>query len=254
MSSLHPAGPRPLDRLGETNAEAERQRLDGGRYGEAMERTTWSGVEVSGLLDRAVRLLDRPGRSVLGIAGAPASGKSTLAELLLDELERRRPGAAVGVGMDAFHIGHRVLLRRGLTEVKGAPETFDAVGFVHLLQRIRSESGTIYAPEFDRDIEDSLAHVIEIGPEVGLVVTEGNYLLLDIPPWHDVRELLDEGWFVHLADDERRRRMLVRHQRHGHDLEDAKRTDLRQRRAQRPADQRRAEPPRPVDRTTAVTG
>jgi pantothenate kinase len=159
---------------------------------------------------------------VLGIAGAPASGKSTLAALLLAELERQRPGAAIGVGMDAFHIGHRVLVRHGLADVKGAPKTFDAVGYIRLLQRIRSESGTIYAPEFNRDIEDSLAHVVEIGPEVRLVVTEGNYLLLDIPPWNGVREMLDEAWFVHLADDERRRRMVARHQQHGHDPESAR--------------------------------
>ena len=125
--------------------------------------------------------------------------------------------------MDAFHIGHRVLLRRGQTDSKGAPETFDGLGYIHLLRRIRSESGTIYAPEFDRDIEDSLAHVVEIGPEVGLVITEGLYLLLDSPPWDGVRPLLDEAWFVHLADDERRRRMLARHLRHGHDPEDARR-------------------------------
>ena len=123
--------------------------------------------------------------------------------------------------MDAFHIGHRILLRRGQTEIKGAPETFDAAGFLHLLHRIRTESGTIYAPEFDRNIEDSLAHVVEIGPEVRLVVTEGIYLLLDIPPWDGVRPLLDEAWFVHLEDDERQRRMLARHLRHGHDQADA---------------------------------
>jgi pantothenate kinase len=187
-----------------------------------VERTTWPGTGVENLLERAVALLDRPGRSVLGIAGAPAAGKSTLAALLLAELERQRPGAAVGVGMDAFHIGHRVLLRRGLTEVKGAPETFDAAGFLHLLHRIRTESGTIYAPEFDRDIEDSIAHVVEIGPEVGLVVTEGLYLLLATPPWDGVRPLLDEAWFVHLDDDERRRRMVARHQRHGHDPDTAR--------------------------------
>ncbi len=187
----------------------------------AVERTTWTGIGVNGLLDRALRLLDRPGRAVLGIAGAPASGKSTVAARLLAELERQRPGEAVGVGMDAFHIGHRVLVRRGQAGIKGAPETFDAVGYLHLLQRIRTESGTVYAPEFDRDIEDSLAHVVEIGPQVGLVVTEGNYLLLDQPPWDGVRALLDEAWFVHLNDAERQRRMVARHLRHGHDQADA---------------------------------
>ena len=123
--------------------------------------------------------------------------------------------------MDAFHIGHRVLVRRGQTDIKGAPETFDALGYIHLLHRIRAETSTIYAPEFDRDIEDSLAAVVEIGPEVRLVVTEGLYLVLNTPPWDGVRSLLDEAWFVHLADDERQRRMLGRHQRHGHDPEDA---------------------------------
>jgi pantothenate kinase len=186
-----------------------------------MDRLTWPGTGVEGLLERALRLLDQPGRAVLGIAGAPASGKSTVAALLLAELDRQRPGAAVGVGMDAFHIGHRILERRGQTGIKGVPETFDAEGYLHLLRRIRTETGTIYAPEFDRDIEDSLAHVVEIRPEVGLVVTEGNYLLLDVPPWDGVRELLDEGWFVHLDDAERQRRLVARHRRHGHDPADA---------------------------------
>ena len=187
-----------------------------------MEETSWPGTGVAGLIDRALRLLDRPGRKLLGIAGAPASGKSTLAALLLAELDRQRPGEVVAVGMDAFHIGHRVLVRHGLTDIKGAPETFDALGYIHLLHRIRTESGTVYAPEFDRDIEDSLAHVVEIGPDVRLVLTEGNYLLLDAAPWDRVRPLLDETWFVHLADDERRRRMVARHQRHGHDPDAAR--------------------------------
>ena len=124
--------------------------------------------------------------------------------------------------MDAFHIGHRVLVRRGLTGIKGAPETFDPEGYRQLLLRIRREPGPVYAPEFVRDIEDSLAHVIEIGPEVRLVVTEGNYLLLPIEPWAGVRALLDEAWFVHLDAAERQRRMVVRHQHHGHDPESAR--------------------------------
>ncbi|HSU37702.1 MAG TPA: nucleoside/nucleotide kinase family protein [Propionibacteriaceae bacterium] len=183
-----------------------------------MDRTTWPGSGVDGLIDRALSRLDStPGRSLLGIAGAPAAGKSTLAELLLRELQRRRPGEVVGVGMDAFHIGHRVLERRGLTGIKGAPETFDVIGFIHLLQRIRTERGPIYAPEFAREIEDSLAHVTEIDERVRLVIVEGNYLLLDTAPWNGVRPMLDEAWFVHLDDEERRRRMMRRHEHFGYD-------------------------------------
>ena len=187
-----------------------------------MDRMTWPGTGVEGLLDRALALIDRPGRAVLGIAGAPASGKSTLSNLLLAELLARRPGEVVLIGMDAFHIGHRVLDRHKLTRVKGAPETFDALGFLHLLRRLRTETDvTVYAPEFDRSIEDSIAHVTDISPSARLVLVEGNYLLLDIPPWDGVRPLLDQAWFVHLDDDERRRRMVARHLQHGHDPADA---------------------------------
>ncbi len=123
--------------------------------------------------------------------------------------------------MDAFHIGHRVLERQGLAGVKGAPETFDVAGYVALLERIRTSTETVYAPEFHREIEDSLAHTVEICPEVRLVITEGNYLLLPQHPWERVRPLLDEAWFVHLEDAERQRRMVARRQRYGDQLEDA---------------------------------
>jgi len=163
-----------------------------------------------------------PGRAVLGIAGAPASGKSTLTAELALQLAADHPGAVAVVGMDAFHLGHRVLERHGQTGVKGAPHTFDARGYVVTLDRIRTSTDPVYAPEFHREIEDSLAHVVEIGPEVGLVITEGNYLLLPEAPWNAVRPLLDEAWFVHLDDDERRRRMVLRHESYGHSPADAR--------------------------------
>ncbi len=187
----------------------------------AAESTSWRGTEIDQLLRRAERLLDRPQRSILGIAGAPASGKSTLAELLLHALQEAYPAAVASVGMDAFHIGHRILAERGLVGVKGAPHTFDVAGYVSLLGRIRAEQETIYAPEFHREIEDSLAHVVEIGPDVRLVLTEGNYLLLPQDPWQQVRPLLDEAWFVFLDDAERRRRMIARHLQFGHSAQDA---------------------------------
>ena len=186
-----------------------------------MQRLRWPGPEEELLRERARRLLVAPGRAVLGIAGAPASGKSTLTELLAAQLAEEFPSRVVVVGMDAFHLGHRLLEQRGLTGVKGAPHTFDASGYVALLRRIRETTEPVYAPEFHREIEDSLAAVVEVGPEVGLVITEGNYLLLGDPPWDAVRPLLDEAWFVHLDDPERRRRLRLRHERYGHTPADA---------------------------------
>lgn len=180
-----------------------------------MERITWAGGDLAELLERAERMLRRPRRTVLGIAGAPASGKSTLAAALVRELGRRHPGEVVLVGMDAFHLGHQVLVRRGDDGVKGAPHTFDARGYAVLLDRVRAGTETVYAPEFHRDIEDSLAQNVEVGPQVRLVVTEGNYLLLPDEPWDRVRPLLDEAWFIHLVDCERQRRLTARHQRYG---------------------------------------
>ncbi len=184
----------------------------------------WPGAGAQELLDRAQSLAGEPGRRrVLGIAGAPAGGKSTLAEWLVAELERRAPGRTAHVGMDAFHLGHAVLQARDQVDVKGAPQTFDPRGYAALLRRIRDTDDTVYAPRFHREIEDSIAHEVEVGPQVRLVVTEGNYLLLSEPPWDQIRPLLDEAWFVHLDDGERRRRLLERHLRYGHPPEEARR-------------------------------
>jgi pantothenate kinase len=184
-----------------------------------VERIAWSGRSLGPLLTRAERLLESAERAVLGIAGAPASGKSTLAAALVTELRRSHPDEVVLVGMDAFHLGHRVLVDHGLDSVKGAPHTFDALGYAALLQRLREPAETVYAPEFQRKIEDSIAQNVEIAPRVRLVVTEGNYLLLPRPPWDRVRALLDEAWFVHLDDTERRRRMIARHRSFGHSVQ-----------------------------------
>jgi pantothenate kinase len=187
-----------------------------------VERTTWSGGDLGPLLDRAEQLLRAPGRTVLGIAGAPASGKSTLSTALVTALQHRHPDEVVLVGMDAFHIGHQVLVRHGLVDVKGAPHTFDALGYAALLERIREGTEIVYAPEFHREIEDSLAAAVEVGAQVRLVVTEGNYLLLEQAPWDRVRQLLDEAWFVHLDDTVRQRRMVARHRHFGHSPEVAR--------------------------------
>ncbi|MFE3187319.1 nucleoside/nucleotide kinase family protein [Streptomyces violascens] len=170
-------------------------------------------LDLDGLVGRA-RSLVLPGRRrILGIAGPPGAGKSTLA----GELVRRLDGQAVLVPMDGFHLANGELRRLGRTERKGAPDTFDAAGYAALLARLRSpDPGTVvYAPDFDRSLEEALAGSIPVAPQVPLVVTEGNYLLHDEGPWAQVRDLVDEIWYLHVGNGERVRRLVERHVRHG---------------------------------------
>jgi pantothenate kinase len=171
------------------------------------------------LLERARALAGRPGRAILGITGPPAAGKSTLAERLREELG----AAAAYVPLDGFHLAHQLLVENGLVERKGAPDTFDAAGYVALLRRLRDPAeGVVYAPRFDRDIEDSIANAIPVPPDVPLVITEGNYLLLRSGPWAQVADLLDEVWYIELAEDTRLRRLIGRHMEFGRDSAEAR--------------------------------
>lgn len=154
----------------------------------------------------------RSGTRILGITGPPGAGKSTLAAALVSALA----GDAVYLPMDGYHLAQAELERLGRADRKGAPDTFDGAGFVALLRRIREASGhVVYAPAFDRSIEQPIAGAIPIGPRVPLVVTEGIYLLLDGAPWSDVRPLLDEAWFVDLEPGVRVARLIDRHVRYG---------------------------------------
>ena len=163
------------------------------------------------LLDRA-RALMAEGRAVLGICGAPGAGKSTLAARLAEAVGP----AAVVVPMDGFHLHDDELARLGLSDRKGAPETFDVAGYVALLRRLHIETDhVVYAPEFDRSREESIAGAIAVRPEHRLVVTEGNYLLHDAPGWATVRPLLDETWFVEQNERRRLERLVARHVEHG---------------------------------------
>ncbi len=159
------------------------------------------------------------GPRILGITGQPGAGKSTLAGALVSALA----GDAVYLPMDGYHLAQAELVRLGRADRKGAPDTFDGAGFVALLRRIREAPGhVVYAPEFDRSIEQPIAGAIPIEPEVRLVVTEGNYLLMDGPPWSDVRPLLDEAWFVDLEPGVRLARLIERHVRYGRTPEAAR--------------------------------
>ena len=178
-------------------------------------------LSVDEALDRARALAARPGLSLLGITGAPGAGKSTLAGLVVAEV----PGAVL-VGMDGFHLAHETLTAMGRVDRKGAPETFDAAGYVALLRRIHGlhqwAGETVWAPRFHREIEDAVAGAVPVTADAPLVVTEGNYLLLDEEPWNRVRDLLDECWYVDVPDELRRARLQARHERYGRTPEEAR--------------------------------
>jgi pantothenate kinase len=143
-------------------------------------------------------LADDRRRVLVGIAGPPAAGKSTLATSVASALSvAHGPGFAVAVGMDGFHLANSELTRLGLSQRKGAPETFDAHGFVALLRRLRAaEESVTYAPSYSRVVHESLGGAVPVPASVRVVVVEGNYLLLPRAPWSDVRGLLDLALYL----------------------------------------------------------
>lgn len=171
------------------------------------------------LLDRALALVRRSaGRALLGIAGSPGAGKSTLVDHLVTALSARGPGWVAHVPMDGFHLADGQLDRLGLTDRKGAPETVDVDGYASLLARVRTGGPRpIYVPGFERTLEQPLAAALVVDPGARLVITEGNYLLLESAPWPAVRALLDEVWFVDVDDDTRTRDLMARHIAFGKD-------------------------------------
>ncbi|WP_455835677.1 nucleoside/nucleotide kinase family protein [Pseudarthrobacter siccitolerans] len=171
--------------------------------------------EITEAMD-ALRARMVPGRrTILGIAGAPGSGKSTFAAWIRQQFE---PGRAVVVPMDGFHLGNAIIDGTPLRQRKGAIDTFDAAGYLSLLRRlVRRDEPVVYAPEFRRAIDEPVAASIAIPADVPLVITEGNYLLVDQEPWKEVRAQLDEVWFVDTPQALRLSRLVERHMSFGMD-------------------------------------
>ena len=159
-------------------------------------------------------------RLLIGIAGAPGAGKTTLARELVAELSALEIISA-HVPMDGFHLADAALAQLGRSDRKGAPDTFDVGGYAALLTRL-SAGEEVWAPAFERDLEQPLAQAIHVAPEVEVIVSEGNYLLVHRPEWRAVRRWFDEVWFCALDDELRRERLIARHVAFGKDPEDAR--------------------------------
>ena len=176
-------------------------------------------LRLADLVERA-RALAVPGqRHLLGITGAPGAGKSKVAQDIIYALG---PDLAAFVSMDGFRLSNHALIawrRRGR---KGAWDTFDTDGYVHLLRRLRNQQEEIvHAPDFNRDVDESIGSALPIPREVPLIVTEGSYLLSDAGGWAVVAPLLDESWYLQVDEATRMQRLAYRHQQHGMDHEQA---------------------------------
>jgi len=177
-------------------------------------------LDLPAALQRVEQLLRTGDRVILGLAGSPGAGKTTLSTQLVEHLG---PELAVAVPLDGYHLANVVLEERGLRHRKGAPETFDGAGYLALLRRLRArDEDVVFAPEFRREIEEPVAGAIPVPQTARLIVTEGNYLLLPDEPWAGVLPLLDEAWSVEPDEDLRVDRLIARHEAFGKSPEAAR--------------------------------
>ena len=150
-------------------------------------------------------------RRLIGVIGGPGAGKSHLARFLQHAVSN---AVVAIVPMDGFHLANEVLEANGTRQHKGRPDTFDVAGLLHLLNRLRrQETGTIYAPRFRREIEEPIAGSIAIDTDTDLIIVEGNYLLLDSPPWDAIASRLDSTYYLDTPERIRTDRLIAR-QRH----------------------------------------
>ena len=155
-------------------------------------------------------------RRVIAIVGAPGSGKSTFAERLVARLNEGAEGFAALLPMDGYHYDDCILIERGSRARKGAPETFDVLGLLHMLDRLkRNQEDEIAVPVFDRDLEISRAGARMIPRAVRVLIVEGNYLLLDQSPWSSLRAMFDMTVAVDAPEDILRQRLIGRWQGYG---------------------------------------
>lgn len=171
-------------------------------------------------LERAITIIQSVDtRIIIGLVGKPGAGKSTLSSYLLKKLPKETTAL---VPMDGFHLSNAQLNKLGRIDRKGAPDTFDSYGYANLLHQIKTNvSSEIYFPIFHREIEESIAAEGVLHPHTSLILTEGNYLLLESDGWSQVAETLTESWFLDVDNDRRMARLVARHIKYGKNSEAA---------------------------------
>ncbi len=165
-------------------------------------------AQITALADRIFARLAHQPRVLVGLAGAPGSGKSTLAAELARRLRDQRTGAEV-VPMDGFHLDNAILDARGQRTRKGAPETFDADGFIHLIRRLKA-GGEVFVPLFDRSRDMAIAGAQVVASDCQVVICEGNYLLFNETPWSELAPLWDISARLDVPMPELRARLIQR--------------------------------------------
>ncbi|MCE5286327.1 MAG: hypothetical protein LLG02_10835 [Pelosinus sp.] len=162
-------------------------------------------------------------RFILGITGIPGAGKSTLAARLVSRINQvLNQNISIVVPMDGFHFHNTILKKHGLLTKKGMPETFDALGFTTLIKQIAADKEEeIYCPAYDRRVHNPTPNAILVKKNHRIIIVEGNYLLLDTAPWHELENYLTESWFIEISPSITKERLIRRHTRSGRSFREA---------------------------------
>lgn len=148
---------------------------------------------------------------VIGISGAPATGKSTLSESLLSGLSQLGFKAQL-CPMDGFHYTNSVLKEKGLTSIKGSIETFDVISLAHLLSKaVSPRTDVFFWPKYCRELHDPIPDGFLIEPDTQIILLEGNYIYSTDEDWQLVSDLIDLKIFLTASEDVLRERLISRH-------------------------------------------